>query len=131
MTTPLSSIPPSSSFAAGSSRSFKDALAGSSSSSVSKLSFTTSSFKGCPALLFEESVVSQLAAPFAFTLVDKFLLRRPNIDIIRKFFVNLKLSGSFHVGLLDPWHISIQLSNDLDYSHIFSRRSYYIQGCQM
>ncbi|KAL0924031.1 hypothetical protein M5K25_004833 [Dendrobium thyrsiflorum] len=125
-----SSIPSSSSVLNGSSRSFKEVLAGSSSSSP-KLSFVKSSFKGCPALLFDDSVVSQLAAKFSLTLVGKFLLRRPNIDVIRKFFVNLKLSGSFHVGLLDPRHISIQLSNDLDYSRIFLRRSYYIQGCQM
>ncbi|KAH0470082.1 hypothetical protein IEQ34_001640 [Dendrobium chrysotoxum] len=32
---------------------------------------------------------------------------------------------------MDQWHVMIQLSNDLDYSHIFSRRVYYIQGCQM
>ncbi|KAL0924030.1 hypothetical protein M5K25_004832 [Dendrobium thyrsiflorum] len=130
MTTPSSSVPIVSSLMAGSSRSFKDVLSGSSNPG-SKLSFVTSSFRGCPALLFDDSTVSKLAAPFALTLVGKFLLRRPNIDIIRNFFLNLKLSGSFHVGLLDPRHISIQLSNDLDYSWIFSRRSYYIQGCQM
>ncbi|PKU73810.1 hypothetical protein MA16_Dca011956 [Dendrobium catenatum] len=72
-----------------------------------------------------------LAAPFALTLVGKFSLKRPNLDIIRNFFLNLKLSGSFHIGLLDPRHVAIQLSNDLDYSHIFSRRAYYIQACQM
>ncbi|KAL0912359.1 hypothetical protein M5K25_018325 [Dendrobium thyrsiflorum] len=81
--------------------------------------------------MFDDSVVSQLAAPFALTLVGKFMLRRPNLDVIRKFFPNLKLSGSFHIGLLDPRHISIHLTNDLDYSRIFSRRAYYVQGCQM
>ncbi|PKU83643.1 hypothetical protein MA16_Dca020860 [Dendrobium catenatum] len=59
------------------------------------------------------------------------MIRRPNLDVIRKFFFGLKLSGSFNVGLLDSKHIVIQLSNDLDYNHIFSRRSYYILGCQM
>ncbi|KAL0905689.1 hypothetical protein M5K25_024129 [Dendrobium thyrsiflorum] len=83
---------------------------------------------GCSALIFDDSVVSMLVAPFALTLVGKFMLRRPNLDVIRKFFVNLKLSGSFHSGLLDLRHISIQLSNDLDYSRIFSRRAFYIQG---
>ncbi|XP_028550134.1 uncharacterized protein LOC114579511 [Dendrobium catenatum] len=66
-------------------------------------------FSGCPALMLEDSGVAQLAAPFALTL----------------------LSGSFHVDLLDLRHVAIQLSNDLDYSLIFSRRSYYIQSCQM
>ncbi|KAI0501240.1 hypothetical protein KFK09_016183 [Dendrobium nobile] len=114
----------------GKSHSFKEALAGG-SLSTPKLTFVHASYKGSPALLFEEAVVDQLAAPFAFTLVGKFILRRPNLDVIRKFFFNLKLSCSFHVGLLDQRHIAIQLSNDLDYSRIFSRRAYYIQGCQM
>ncbi|KAI0508077.1 hypothetical protein KFK09_014211 [Dendrobium nobile] len=81
--------------------------------------------------MFEDAVVLQLAAPFSFTLVGKFVLSRPNLDVIRKFFYSLKLFGSFNIGLLDPRHIAIQLSNDLDYSRIFARRSYYIQGCQM
>ncbi|KAL0924110.1 hypothetical protein M5K25_004918 [Dendrobium thyrsiflorum] len=112
-----------------SSRSFKEVLAGSSSSL--KLDFVHSTFKGTPALILDDSVVSKLAAPFTITLVGKFMLRRPNLDIIRKLFVNLKLSGSFSFGLLDPRHIAIQLNNDLDYSRIFARRTYYIMGCQM
>ncbi|KAL0926031.1 hypothetical protein M5K25_004412 [Dendrobium thyrsiflorum] len=110
------------------SRSFKEVLAG---ASDGKIDYVRSTVKGLPALLFEDSVVSKLAAPFSFTLVGKFMLKRPSIDIIRKFFVNLKLSGAFSVGLMDSRHIAIQLANDLDYSRIFSRRVYYILGCQM
>ncbi|KAL0915743.1 hypothetical protein M5K25_013197 [Dendrobium thyrsiflorum] len=112
-----------------SSRSFKDVLAG--SSSEKKIEFMHATFKGTPALIFDDNVVTKLAAPFSFTLVGKFMFRRPSIDLIRKFFVNLKLSGSFSVGLMDARHIAIQLNNDLDYSRIFARRSYYILGCQM
>ncbi|KAL0923443.1 hypothetical protein M5K25_007500 [Dendrobium thyrsiflorum] len=110
------------------SRSFKEVVEG---ASGVKIDFVHSTVKGLPALLFEDSVVSKLAAPFSFTLVGKFMLKRPNIDTIRKFFVNLKLSGTFSVGLMDQRHIAIQLSNDLDYSRIFARRVYYILGCQM
>ncbi|KAL0907380.1 hypothetical protein M5K25_021787 [Dendrobium thyrsiflorum] len=102
------------------SRSFKEVLEG--SSTVAKIDFVHSSVKGIPALLIDDSVVTKLAAPFSFTLVGKFMLRRPNIDIIRKFFFNLKLSAAFSVGLMDQKHIAIQLSNDLDYSRIFARR---------
>ncbi|KAL0928089.1 hypothetical protein M5K25_002329 [Dendrobium thyrsiflorum] len=110
------------------SRSFKEVVEG---ASGVKIDFVHSTVKGLPALLFEDSVVSKLATPFSFTLVGKFMLKRPNIDTIRKFFVNLKLSGTFSVGLMDQRHIAIQLSNDLDYSRIFARRDYYILGCQM
>ncbi|XP_020690945.1 uncharacterized protein LOC110105688, partial [Dendrobium catenatum] len=131
MSAPTSSSPADAPALTGKTRSFKDVVSGGSSSSLPKVKFVHSTFKGCPALLFEDVVVNQLAAPFSFTLVGKFMLRRPNLDVIRKFFFSLKLSGSFTVGLLDPKHVVVQLSNDLDYSRIFSRRSYYIQGCQM
>ncbi|PKU85717.1 hypothetical protein MA16_Dca018572 [Dendrobium catenatum] len=35
------------------------------------------------------------------------------------------------MGLLDSKHIAIQLFNDLDYSRVFARRSYFILNCQM
>ncbi|KAH0449962.1 hypothetical protein IEQ34_020654 [Dendrobium chrysotoxum] len=31
-----------------------------------------------------------------------------------------QLEESFSIGVLDQWHITIQLTNDLDYSCIFS-----------
>ncbi|XP_020694935.2 uncharacterized protein LOC110108584 [Dendrobium catenatum] len=130
MTTPSSSNPMVASVPNGKPCSFIDALAGEGGSSFN-LKFVHYSFKGCPALLIDDSVVAQLAKPFALTLVGKFVLKRPNIDVIRKFFYNLKLSSTFHIGLLDPRHVAIQLTNDLDYSKIFSRGSYYIQSCQM
>ncbi|KAI0504039.1 hypothetical protein KFK09_014986 [Dendrobium nobile] len=58
-------------------------------------------------------------------------MRRPNLDAIRNFFASLKLTGFYSVGLLDARHVAIQLSNDLDYSRVFARRSYFIHNCQM
>ncbi|PKU84885.1 hypothetical protein MA16_Dca024074 [Dendrobium catenatum] len=81
-------------------------------------------------MLTDEEVL-KLASPFQFTLVGKFGLRRPNLDAIRNFFSSLKLSGFYSVGLLDSRHVAIQLSNDLDYSRVFARRSYFIHNCQM
>ncbi|KAL0908717.1 hypothetical protein M5K25_023224 [Dendrobium thyrsiflorum] len=134
MTTPSSSNPPAPSIPVsldGKTCSFKDVFVGAGSSSACNLQLVHTSFEGIPALMFDDSVTASLAVPCAFTLIGKFLLRRPNLDIIRIFFSNLKLSGCFSVGLLDTRHIVIQLSNDLDYSRIFTRRAYYIVGCQM
>ncbi|PKU83181.1 hypothetical protein MA16_Dca024566 [Dendrobium catenatum] len=78
-----------------------------------------------------EDDILKLASPYQFTLVGKFSMRRPNLDEIKFFFAKLKLSGNFSIGLLDARHVFIQLSNDLDYSRVFSRRSYYILNCQM
>ncbi|KAL0923122.1 hypothetical protein M5K25_007168 [Dendrobium thyrsiflorum] len=112
------------------SRSFKDVLSG--NDSVGDLSTLAQSvFNGVPAVLLSDEEVLKLASPFQFTLVGKFSLRRPNLDTIRQFFGNLKLTGFFSVGLLDARHVSIQLTNDLDYSRVFARRSYFVNNCQM
>ncbi|KAL0928839.1 hypothetical protein M5K25_000763 [Dendrobium thyrsiflorum] len=78
-----------------------------------------------PFLWISEEVILALAAPFEFAMVGKFPVRRPNLDIIRKFFFALKLTGEFPITLLDLRHVLIKLSNDLDYSRIFARRVYY------
>ncbi|KAH0466740.1 hypothetical protein IEQ34_003978 [Dendrobium chrysotoxum] len=43
-----------------------------------------------------ESKTIKLAAPFTLTLISKFLLCRLNLDVIKIFFINLKLTCSFH-----------------------------------
>ncbi|KAL0928937.1 hypothetical protein M5K25_000873 [Dendrobium thyrsiflorum] len=112
------------------SRSFKDVLSG--NDSVGDLSTLAQSvFNGVPAVLLSDEEVLKLASPFQFTLVGKFSLRRPNLDTIRQFFGNLKLTGFFSVGLLDARHVSIQLTNDLDYSRVFARRAYFVNNYQM
>ncbi|KAL0904830.1 hypothetical protein M5K25_026985 [Dendrobium thyrsiflorum] len=112
------------------SRSFKDVLSG--NDSIGELpTLAQSVFNGVPAVLLSDEEVLKLASPFQFTLVGKFSLRQPNLDMIRQFFGNLKLTGFFSIGLLDDRHISIQLTNDLDYSRVFARRSYFVNNCQM
>ncbi|KAI0529147.1 hypothetical protein KFK09_001694 [Dendrobium nobile] len=80
--------------ALASSRSFGDVLAGPSQSKDPSFSFTKLIVKGYPAILMSDDDIIKLASPFQFTLV----------------------------GLLDPRHVSIQLSNDLDYNRVFARR---------
>ncbi|KAL0913537.1 hypothetical protein M5K25_017002 [Dendrobium thyrsiflorum] len=105
------------------SRSFKEVVSGNTSSGDSIPSLAHSSMNGVPAIIFSDEEVLKLASPFQFTLVGKFTLRRPNLDAIRAFFNNLKLSGVFSVGLLDSRHVAIQLSNDLDYNQATAART--------
>ncbi|KAI0493588.1 hypothetical protein KFK09_023707 [Dendrobium nobile] len=77
------------------SRSFKEVLSGSSGDTLPSL--TQSTFNGVPAVLISDDDVLKLASPFHFTLVGKFGIRRPNLDAIRSFFGNLKLSGFYSV----------------------------------
>ncbi|KAI0504096.1 hypothetical protein KFK09_015043 [Dendrobium nobile] len=109
----------------------EDVLAGASSSGDIFPNVKQDVFNGVPAVLLSDEEVLKLASPFQYTLVGKFGLRRPNLDAIRNSFLSLKLSGFYSVGLLDARHVAIQLSNDLDYSRVFARRSYFILNCQM
>ncbi|KAL0922396.1 hypothetical protein M5K25_006379 [Dendrobium thyrsiflorum] len=92
------------------SRSFLEALAGSSSS---------------------EPEIQALAVPFQFFLVGFFPSKRSSLDSIRRFFSNLKLNGQVSVTLLDQSHILIKLSNDLDYCRVFCHRSYIVFNSYM
>ncbi|KAI0519813.1 hypothetical protein KFK09_007274 [Dendrobium nobile] len=112
------------------SRSFKEVLEGASSGDIFP-NVQQSVFNGIPAVLLSDEEVLKLASPFQFTLVGKFGVRRPNLDVIRNFFSSLKLTGFYSVGLLDTRHAAIQLSNDLDYNRVFARCSYFIYNCQM
>ncbi|KAK8951671.1 hypothetical protein KSP39_PZI004932 [Platanthera zijinensis] len=61
-----------------------------------------------------------MAKPFEFSLLEKFPAARPPLDKIKHFFENLKLTGQYTIGLLDPRHVLIRLSNEADYCRIFS-----------
>lgn len=75
--------------------------------------------------------IKRLTKPFTYTLVDKFSFLHPCMDNIHAFFHNLNLIGVFTMGLLDAFHVLIKLSNNLDYSRVFPRHSYYILNYQM
>ncbi|KAI0523136.1 hypothetical protein KFK09_005526 [Dendrobium nobile] len=109
---------------------FKDVLSGVADSNDFP-NFRVSTIRGMPALWFSEEEFLHLAKPFEFALVGKFPLKQPDLDSIRKFFFNLKLSWEFSVTVLDPANVLIKLSNDLDYGRIFAHRSYFVFGCFM
>ncbi|KAH0465612.1 hypothetical protein IEQ34_005715 [Dendrobium chrysotoxum] len=106
------------------SSSFHDVLAGSSSSEDPIFSFTKSMVKGYPVILMSDDDILKLASPYQFMIMGKFSVHCLNFDAIRNFFGKLKLSGNISIGLLGARHVSIQVSNDLDYSRVFARRAY-------
>jgi len=66
-------------------------------------------------------IFSNLLA-LSFTLVGKFLVYRPNLDSIQNY-----------IAIFLPVCLILEmfLFNDLDYSKVFARRTYYILNCQM
>ncbi|KAL0924298.1 hypothetical protein M5K25_005112 [Dendrobium thyrsiflorum] len=108
------------------SKSFRDALSG---DSPVFPPLQVSSHRGLPALIISDEELHSLAAPFEFALVGKFSGRRPPLDLIHKFFFNLKLGGAFSIIVLNPKNVLIKLVNDLDYCRVFSHKSYFIATC--
>ncbi|KAH9684252.1 protein WVD2-like 3 [Citrus sinensis] len=91
----------------------------------------SSTHKGEPAIFFTEEEINIMAAPFKLSLVGKLSFGRPPIDVIRKFFVALGLKGNVEISLLDPCHILIQLHLEEDYTRIWLRQSWFIDGRAM
>ena len=69
-----------------------------------------------------------MAEPFKLALVGKFSFGRPPMDVIRKFFISLRLKGNSQISLLDNRHILIKLEIEEDYSRIWVRQSLYLNG---
>ncbi|KAH0469278.1 hypothetical protein IEQ34_002510 [Dendrobium chrysotoxum] len=71
------------------SKSFRDALSGSSSNSLFP-DLKITSFRSLLSLWISEEKMLALAAPFEFALVGKFPSRRPSLEAICKFFFKPK-----------------------------------------
>ncbi|PKU61917.1 hypothetical protein MA16_Dca017250 [Dendrobium catenatum] len=111
--------------------SFKQALSGTSSTSLVFPELKVSSFKGMPSLWISEMEIESLAASFEFALVGKFPTSRPSLDAVRKFFFNLKLKGEVSVTVLNQRNVLIKFFNELDYCRVFAHRSYFVNNCFM
>ncbi|KAL0903996.1 hypothetical protein M5K25_026064 [Dendrobium thyrsiflorum] len=78
-----------------------------------------------------KDVVSGLADGFT----DGFAFKKSSVKGVPAILFSdedvVKLASPFQFTLVDLRNVAIQLSNDLDYSRIFSRCSYYINNCQM
>lgn len=72
--------------------------------------------------------IQQLAEPFKFSLVGKFLKGRPSIDKIRAFFVQLGLQRPAQISLLDKRHILIKLNLECDFSRLWGHQIYFLKG---
>ncbi|XP_028555799.1 uncharacterized protein LOC114580947 isoform X2 [Dendrobium catenatum] len=95
------------------SKSFRDALSGDSPGfSLLKVS----SLRDLPSLIISDEELLSLAAPFEFALVGKFLGRRLPLDLIQKFFFNLKMGG---FSLTDRISLLTRFMKLLKWSPIF------------
>ncbi|KAJ4726796.1 Ribonuclease H domain [Melia azedarach] len=111
-------------------KSFVDAVADSRNSPTIPVRPTTL-HRGEPAVLFTVEDVHTMAIPFKLALVGKFSNGRPSMEVIRKFFLSLGLRGEAHVSLMDDRHVLIKLQFEEDYTRIWYRQTWYINGRAM
>lgn len=105
---------------------FKDVLSGKVSSTKLILDLVQMMYKSMIVIMCSDLDIEWLVEPFAYTLVGKISFHPPHMDDILALFHNIKLSSVFAVGLLDAHHVLIKLFNNLDYSRVSLRRSYYV-----
>jgi hypothetical protein len=86
---------------------------------------------GEPAVFFDESDELFLAEAYRFTLVGKFVHRKPFMNKVRENFMRFGFTGDYEIGLIDEAHIIIHLAHEDDYSRLFLKPTWYIDGCPM
>ncbi|KAL2242479.1 UNVERIFIED_CONTAM: hypothetical protein Sindi_0365900 [Sesamum indicum] len=84
-----------------------------------------------PTLLFTDAETEVLAAPFKFALVGKFSHGAPSYSILHKLIAGTGIKNKFTVSMLNTRHVLISLSCEADFSRLWLRRIWYIQGYPM
>ncbi|KAL0433841.1 UNVERIFIED_CONTAM: hypothetical protein Slati_2718400 [Sesamum latifolium] len=90
-----------------------------------------SSFHSVPTLTFSDSETNDLAASYRFALIGKFSHGTPHYRNLHRLIANLGLKGGFTISMINNKHVLICLSNESDYSHLWLRRIWYLQGFPM
>ncbi|KAL2236246.1 UNVERIFIED_CONTAM: hypothetical protein Sindi_0816300 [Sesamum indicum] len=84
-----------------------------------------------PTLIFSDTETEALAAPFRLALVGKFSHGKPHFRHLHRLIAGLGVRGAFTVSMLNAKHVLICLSNDSDFSYLWLRRIWHIQGFPM
>lgn len=86
---------------------------------------------GEPAVFFDELDAQFLVEAYRFTLVGKFVHRKPSMHKVYEFFLHFGFIGDYEIGLIDDTHIIIHMEHEDDYSQLFLKPTWYIDGCPM
>ncbi|KAL2244365.1 UNVERIFIED_CONTAM: hypothetical protein Sindi_0554500 [Sesamum indicum] len=84
-----------------------------------------------PKLLFTDAETEVLAAPFRFALVGKFLHGAPSYSMLHKLMAGTGIKNRFTVSMLNNRYVLISLSCESNYTRLWLRRIWYIQGYPM
>ncbi|KAG8363688.1 hypothetical protein BUALT_Bualt19G0048400 [Buddleja alternifolia] len=87
--------------------------------------------KGLRDLFFSKQEMADMVAPLKFALVSKFSFGVPSISRVRACFSRFGLKGLYTVAIIDFNHVLINLSSDEDYTHIWLKKEWLIDGFLM
>ncbi|KAG8381820.1 hypothetical protein BUALT_Bualt05G0012600 [Buddleja alternifolia] len=90
-----------------------------------------SSLGGEDLLSFSPEETSKFAVPLQFAIVGKFSHGFPSLKHIHKYLHSLGLGGDFSIHPLNLKHILIILSCDADFSRLWLKREWLIEGFPM
>ncbi|KAL2223915.1 UNVERIFIED_CONTAM: hypothetical protein Sindi_3034600 [Sesamum indicum] len=83
---------------------------------------------GRPTLSFADAETEELAAPYRFSLVGKFSHGAPPYSQMHQLIARLGIQGAFTVSMINSKHALISLSSESDYSRLWLRRIWFLQG---
>ncbi|KAL2248287.1 UNVERIFIED_CONTAM: hypothetical protein Sindi_2681000 [Sesamum indicum] len=87
--------------------------------------------QGRPTLSFADAETEELEAPYPFSLVGKFSHGAPPHSQMHQLIARLGIRGAFTVSMINSKHTLISLSSESDYSRLWLRRIWFLQGFPM
>ncbi|KAL0283421.1 UNVERIFIED_CONTAM: hypothetical protein Sradi_7230500 [Sesamum radiatum] len=84
-----------------------------------------------PTLSFTDTETEELAAPYRFSLVGKFSHGAPSYSQMHQLIARLGIQGAFTVSMINSKHTLISLTSESDYSRLWLRRIWFLQGFPM
>ncbi|KAL0407602.1 UNVERIFIED_CONTAM: hypothetical protein Sradi_1694600 [Sesamum radiatum] len=102
-------------------------LADSNPTTVGTKSYTN----GRPTLAFSDVETEELAAPFKLALIGKFSHGAPLYRNLHRLIAGLGIQGGFTVSMINAKHALISLSKESDYTKLWLKRIWYLQGFPM
>ncbi|KAL0412317.1 UNVERIFIED_CONTAM: hypothetical protein Slati_3821400 [Sesamum latifolium] len=83
--------------------------------------------RGRLTLSFTDAEIEELAAPYRFSLVEKFSHGAPPYSQMHQLIARLGIQGAFTVSMINSRHTLISLSSESYYSRLWLRRIWFLQ----
>ncbi|KAL0341722.1 UNVERIFIED_CONTAM: hypothetical protein Scaly_1834800 [Sesamum calycinum] len=91
----------------------------------------THDINGRPTVIFSDSETQSLVASFRLALIGKFSQGTPPYSQLHRILAKSGIKGAFTVSLINNKHALISLSNESDFTRLWLRRIWYLNGFPM